>query len=356
MRRALSVSIALAAGALAIHCSSSGKSSMTGLVGDAGTDAKSSHILSGAPTGPSCAGGGVGQAGCGTSVESCCASLVVTGGTYFRSYDGLSTDGASKAYAATVSDVAVDRYEVTVGRFRAFVDAVVGGWLPQAGSGKHSYLKGGGLNGGAETGWDASWSANLATKQSDWTTNLSCRASTQTWTASAGASDDLPVNCVDWYEAYAFCIWDGGFLPSEAEWNYTASGGSQQRAYPWSAAYPPGSTTLDCEHANYSKSWPTGACVASGPNKVGSESPEGDGRWGQSDMAGNVFEWTLDWYDTSYSTTCDDCAELTPTVYRVIRGGSFNASPACLLDSLRETSTPDGRSDGIGVRCARAPG
>ena len=44
-----------------------------------------------------------------------------------------------------------------------------------------------------------------------------------------------PRETVNWYEAIAFCAWDGGFLPTETEWHYAASGGSAQRAYPWSS-------------------------------------------------------------------------------------------------------------------------
>jgi sulfatase modifying factor 1 len=290
----------------------------------------------------SCSASGPGLTGCGPAADSCCTSLPIPGGMFFRSYDGVSTNGAAKTSPATVSKFSLDKYEVTVGRFRRFVAASVAGWRPAAGSGKHANLPGGGLNGGKEAGWDTSWNAGLAATDAAWETNLSCVPTTATWTASAGPGDDRPINCVTWYEAYAFCIWDGGFLPSETEWNYAAAGGSDQRVYPWSTAFPPGSTTLDCDHADYSTAWPGGACVHAGATKVGADSPLGDGKWGQSDLAGNVFEWNLDWY-APYDASCDDCADLSAAEYRVIRGGSFDGASACLLNSLRETSVPAGR-------------
>src|SRR5206468_1762189 len=130
------------------------------------------------------------------------------------------------------------------------------------------------------------------------------------WTPSPGANENRPMNCVNWYEAYAFCIWDGGFLPSEAEWNYAAAGGNEQRAYPW--LNPATSTAIDCTRANYSPS-PGNYCyfLSAGhgsTNDVGSESRLGDGKYGQADLTGNVWEWTLDWwYDGSYPSTCNDC-------------------------------------------------
>jgi formylglycine-generating enzyme required for sulfatase activity len=312
-----------------------------------------------ASTVPSCASGAVGAAACGLgSAASCCAAAVVPGGTFYRSYDGVSTNGASKAFAATVSSFALDQFEVTVGRFRAFVQASTSGWTPQAGSGKHAHLAAGGLtdtNGAVETGWDASWTTKLPTTSAGWGTTLACDPTYATWTPAATATDDHPINCVDWYEAYAFCIWDGGFLPSEAEWNYTAAGGAEQRLYPWSLPYPPGSTTLDCAHADYAASWPSTSCVPTGTSKVGAFSPAGDGKWGHADLAGNVFEWTLDSFAASYATTCSDCADLASVNDQVIRGGSFDGSPACLLNSLREDSVPTGHSASIGFRCARRP-
>jgi sulfatase modifying factor 1 len=346
------VANAFAVTLLLAHCSSSSAPAGAGEGSAGGTTA-------------SCSASGAGQTDCGAAGnESCCASVTVPSGAYFRSYDhGLSTNGASNAYAAKVSAVTVDTYEVTVARYRQFVGAEVAGWRPAAGSGKHTHLSGGGLNGGKEGGWDASWAAELATTAEGWSTVLACDASAKgatpaaTWTAMAGANEDHPINCVDWYDAYAFCIWDGGFLPSESEWNYTAAGGDEQRAYPWSAAYPPGSTTLDCDHAKYGPNFPkAGGCGTAATDKVGSQSPLGDGKWGHADLGGNVFEWTLDGYASPYATTtCDDCAELTATKLRVIRGGAFDGSPSCLLDALRETSIPNGRSPDIGLRCARPP-
>ena len=68
--------------------------------------------------------------------------------------------------------------------------------------------------------------------------NLASCSPYSTWTNTASTQENLPINCVNWWESYAFCIWDGGFLPSESEWEYAAAGGSQQREYPWGSAAP----------------------------------------------------------------------------------------------------------------------
>jgi formylglycine-generating enzyme len=154
------------------------------------------------------------------------------------------------------------------------------------------------------------------------------------------------MNCISWYEAFAFCIWDGGRLPTEAEWNYAAAGGTEQRVYPWSS--PPASTTLDYSHAVYDD----GGAIA--PQNVGSKSPKGDSKFGQADLAGNVWEWALDSYANSLPASCANCANLGSAAHRVVRGGSFNYNASYLLVSPRCDDPPAGRYAGLGARCARS--
>ena len=298
---------------------------------------------------PSCPVG----ATCGPSGDSCCGSLLVTGGSFFRSYDGTTAGHSSKADAATVSNFRLDRYEVTVGRFRLFKAAWEGGFRPFAGDGVHHHLNGGsGLadaSGAAkhEKGWDTAWAKNVAPTDA----NLKCDPANQTWTPSVAANEDRPINCVDWYEAYAFCIWDGAFLPTEAEWNYAAAGGADQRVFPWST--PPSSQASDCTDANYVH---TCATSAIGPNAVGGTT-HGDGKYGQADLAGNVGEWTLDAY-APYVSPCSDCAYLAAdTSIRVVRGGAFGNDNAVNIETANryavDLTAP--RSSSIGIRCARTP-
>ena len=288
---------------------------------------------------------------CGpNATTNCCQSSVVpgnavgatlAGATFYRGYDVSGTTANSMAYPATVSDSRLDTYEVTVGRFRAFVTAQLGTQSnpPADGAGAHSRIP--------DSGWDPSFNTNLIDGQNALSIALKCNSTSQTWTDNPGANESLPITCVTWFEAMAFCAWDGGFLPTEAEWNYAAAGGSEQRAYPWSS--PAGSLTIDCAHSNYT------TCVATGANRVGSESITGDGVWGQADLAGNVFEWTLDWAAT-YSTPCDDCANLTPGMTREFRGGSFGGTtPTYERTAAREGRPPITRLSNVGVRCGRAP-
>ena len=279
-------------------------------------------------------------------------SLSVPGGTYARKYAAQDGGVTALAAPATVSSFSLDRDEVTVARFRGLVTAWNGGagYLPHAGAGKHAHLNGGqglaNVSGGYETGWDPSNDAAIA-PTSD---HLACDAGLATWTPSPGANESRPVNCVNFWEAYAFCVWDGGFLPSEAEWEYAAAGGGEQREYPWGAADPGSANAYAIYGCNYPLG--SGSCLG-GPAPVGTATL-GVGRWGQRNLAGNVNEWTLDSFG-GYVTPCTDCANLDPSSPRVVRGGYFDDDARYLLPTSRTDDAPESRSACIGFRCARAP-
>lgn len=306
----------------------------------AGADAASGATL------PSCVGL---PDTCGASGnDSCCASPLVSGGSYYRNYD-VASDGmyASMSYPATVSSYRLDRYEVTVGRFRQFVNAGKGTQAspPGPGTGAHPQL--------GNSGWSATWSANLPADTAALEAALTgCYDMQETWTASPGANEALPITCVDWYMAMAFCIWDGGYLPTEAEWNYAAAGGNEQRAYPWSS--PASATAIDCTYANYSPVATSSFCVGTGVvNRVGSESPKGDGKWGHADLGGNAAEWIFDWYADALPTPCSDCANLTPGLSRVTRVANCKGPAIYSRASSRSGNPPADRLSNFGFRCAR---
>ena len=343
-----------------------------------GSECPSADSMAGAP---SCAPGGPGMTTCGSSGdESCCTSLEVAGGTFYRTYDPiadgpsqrpiLAADGgpADEADPATVSNFRLDKYLVTVGRFRQFVAAWNGGagFVPPQGCGKHTHLNGGqglansGPGGGYETGWVASDDSNVS--PTDY--HLSCsepNTDNATWTPSAASDETLPITCVNWYEAYAFCIWDGGFLPSDAEREYAAAGGSQQREYPWGSVEP----GPDNQYAIYECSYPDGVASDCGYQKTENVShiaPVGTatlgvGRWGQLDLAGEVDEWNLDWLGVGYAEPCTNCADLTssPVQERVCGGGNWGYAALYLLASFGRGAAPTVRVLDAGFRCARTP-
>ena len=153
-----------------------------------------------------------------------------------------------------------------------------------------------------------------------------------------------PIARVNWFEANAYCEWliakTGRIvrLPTEAEWERTASGG-EGRKYPWGSGAPDESLV---NYEGVSHATPVGLY------------PLGASNEGVMDLAGNVFEWCRDWY-SDYGDGIQENPTGPPTgEYRVFRGGSWiYINPADLRCSNRVRDVPDGRSDNLGFRCVR---
>lgn len=301
---------------------------------DAATDGTAADA-SGVMTPPSCMGL---SSNCGPeNNQDCCKSQIVPGGSFYRRYDGVNS--RNNSLPATVSDFRLDVYPVTVGRFRRFVTAYP--WFPQEGAGTNPRNP-------DDPGWKSKWNAAMLASRAELSTKLSTSnvpgvEAMLTWTEEPKGNESKPLVYVTYYEAFAFCIWDGGRLPTEAEYNYAMSGGDEQRVYPWSV--PSTSTIIPF-------SLPRGDAPF---DAVGSRSPRADGRWGHADLGDSAEVWTRDVFmlNPPPPTPCVDCAPLDDTVCktcgvgRTIKGGRPGLSAAAA--GAGEVARIGG------IRCARAP-
>ena len=162
--------------------------------------------------------------------------------------------------------------------------------------------------------------------------------------------ENYPINCVTWYQARSFAEWVGGDLPSEAIWEFVARSGSGY-TYPW------GSMNADCTYAvmNNSDGYACGELEAQRPCSRSRGNSEQD----LCDLAGNLFEWTIDdWvstYDNASSTGVAYCAEgaCGTDINKVVRGGSWKSDYYLLRAAFRRADYPGQQSDEIGFRVVK---
>ena len=165
------------------------------------------------------------------------------------------------------------------------------------------------------------------------------------------APDDHPVTQVSWNDAAAFCSWAGKRLPTEVEWEHAARGATNApNRYAWGDSLE----DADGYHANtWTGTFPVRNTAADGFRLTSPVGHFGATPLGLTDMGGNVWEWTADWY-RSYA---DRDAPFTPTAEseRVQRGGSFLCHESYCHGyrvSARSHSTPETSLFHVGFRCA----
>ena len=230
-------------------------------------------------------------------------------------------DEGPQHHVTIASAIAVGKFPITVGEFRAFVTAT-------------NYDAGANCLGWKGKAWE--WQAG------------------HTWRDPGFPQTDAqPVTCVNWDDAQAYVKWLAGEtgkpyrLLSEAEWEYSARGGTTT-AYFWG-------DEIDKRHANCN------GCGSPWDNKqtspVGSFAPNAFGLY---DMAGNAWQWTEDCYRQSYKLSDSDVAPADGSAWtsrdcssRVLRGGSWSGDPWRLHTAWRFWRDPAVRSGNTGFRVAR---
>jgi formylglycine-generating enzyme required for sulfatase activity len=291
------------------------------------------------------AGTCVRQRSCVAESERGCGMGLVLGGAFEMGSAEASVGGVLSGRVA-VSSIIVDTHEVTVARFRRFWN--IGHPAPSM---PVRYPNGTAIAPGPEVLEPLT----------------SARDSQCNWSAGQASREEHPLNCVNWATALAFCVWDGGRLPTEAELEYLSrhravDGSPSPRRFPWGneppvemySTYP---RSVPCERAQFEE------CVGEDgarTRRVGRFSSNG----AFFDIAGNVAEWAADsegvfgshpcWAPVPVNLTDPVCVD--PGVTRAARGGGFAAVGASSLHGsnrvFRAASTAEPE---LGFRCVRSP-
>ncbi len=165
---------------------------------------------------------------------------------------------------------------------------------------------------------------------------------------------DHPVVHVSWRDAVAYCEWSGARLPTEAEWEFAGRGGLAGKVFPWGDELEPGG-----EHRMnvWQGAFPAHNTVADGFYGTGPVTAYAANGYGLHNVTGNVWEWTADWFDSTFR---DRDSRRNPTgppkgEFRVQKGGSYLCHDSYCRRyriAARQGNEPDSSAGNVGFRCA----
>lgn len=267
-----------------------------------------------------------------------------------ESDEGFPQDGEGPIREVTLDPFWIDRYPVTNAQFRDFVGAT--GYVTES----------------ERFGWSFVFHLHLSPEEYAAKVDATapgvewwCKVNGSSWHNPEGPGSDIqgrehyPVVHVSWSDATAYAEWAGKRLPTEAEWEYAARGGLEQRTYPWGDELTPNGQHLcniwqgEFPHTNTADD----GYVGTAP--VDAFPPNG---YGLHTITGNAWEWCNDWFHPAYHITA---ARLNPQgpatgAAKVMKGGSYLCHKSYCNRyrvAARTSNTPDSATTNISFRCVR---
>ena len=287
-----------------------------------------------------------------TNVEAPPRDMVsLPGGTFLMGTDyaeAFPRDGEGPVRPVTLSPFAIDRFPVTNDRFLEFIAAT--GYRTEA----------------EKFGWSFVFWALIPKKRYSEVVEDTvqaapwwCKVPGATFRTPEGPGSDIrgrgnhPAVHVSWNDANAYCRWAGLRLPTEAEWEYAARGGLEQKLYPWGDKLrPEGKHVCNIWQGEFPTE-DTGEDGFKGTCPVDAFPSNGFGLYS---LSGNAWDWCADWFSTEHPVTdgLNPAGPAAGTV-RVMKGGSFLCHKSYCNRyrvAARSSNSPDSSSSNISFRCA----